>query len=561
MGRFIKIIRDLRLLLKEVKQNASAALVILLFKGLTEGVGLLFVLPLLAIAGVSELDTSNSQLIKFIQQNFETMGLSISVTTVLIIYFLIMCFYAILSYSQGLITVQINKRVVDRWRNILFERITYASWSSLQRIKGSDLQALLTSDVRRFASISNQTIQLVGTLILMTIYLFLSFTLSIQLTLMSFIPIGILVFLSGPINKKTFKVGEDSVKHNKSMQSSIVEHLASIKLVKSYQKEHEHLVEFQENSLATEKQAVAFVKASGRTKLLFDVLASFVIVVYIFIAFNTVSLPISELLLLIFIFARIIPRVSKLARAYQQILNNLPSFEATQQAIHILSQEKEPTGTLSSSVFKKELKFENVSFSYGSKEVLRNFNCSIPANKTTIILGSSGAGKSTLIDLLMGFLKVESGSILVDNTSLSELDPASWKSGIAYVPQDAFLFHKSIRENLRWVDSTVDESALWNALEQAGGQEFVQLLPNGLDTVVGDRGMQISGGERQRIALARALLRKPQLLILDEATNAIDDKNEELIYNALEHLKNEMTILIVAHRSSLVKLAEKVIRL
>jgi len=557
----LNFIKNLVQLLEKVKASAFLALVILVFKGLTVGAGLLLIVPLLEVAGLSHSDASNSQLIQFVSQVFEGTSLSFSLVNVLAIYFVFMCFYAAVNYGQGLLTAQINKRIVDRWRIVLFERLTYASWASIQKIKGSDLQALLTNDIKRFASISNQTIQLLGTIILITTYLVISLLLSVQLTFLSLIPLGILVLLSRPINRKTYRLGEDTVKHNKAMQSSITEHLGAIKLVKTYQKEKAHLKEFQDKSSATEKQLIVFTKASGRTKLLFEVLAAAVIVAYIFIALSLFHLQVSELLLLIFIFARLLPRVSKLVGAYQQIIHNLPSFEATKTIIDALKQEEGPAGKPASLKFDKELRFESVSFSYTNKEIIRDFNCSIPANKTTIILGRSGVGKSTMIDLVLGLHQPKSGQISVDGIPLRSINQKEWRAQVAVVPQDAFLFNRSILENVRWSNPDAEDYEIEMALKQAGAFEFIQQLPEGLKTMAGDRGMRLSGGERQRIALARALLRKPQILILDEATNAVDDIHEEIIYNAIRDLKGKMTIIIVAHRSKLLDLADVHIRL
>jgi ABC-type multidrug transport system fused ATPase/permease subunit len=186
---------------------------------------------------------------------------------------------------------------------------------------------------------------------------------------------------------------------------------------------------------------------------------------------------------------------------------------------------------------------------------------SITANKTTALLGPSGVGKSTLIDLILSLQQPTKGQLFVDGISLNQIDQNQWRSQIAFVPQDAFLFHTSILENLTWAKPNATTEEIEIALKQAGAFEFIQQLPKGLDTLVGDRGTNLSGGERQRIALARALIRKPQLLILDEATSAVDDKSENLIKEALGQLSGKMTIIIVAHRSSLVELANFQIKL
>ena len=246
---------------------------------------------------------------------------------------------------------------------------------------------------------------------------------------------------------------------------------------------------------------------------------------------------------------------------FQQILNNLPSFETTLETIDQLDKEKQVQTGEAFHQLQNKIKVQSVSFSYGENQLFNQLSFSIPANKITALLGPSGVGKSTLIDLILFLQQPTEGEIFVDDISLNQIDQNQWRSQIAFVPQDAFLFHTSILENLTWAKPNSTTKEIEIALKQAGALEFVQQLPSGLNTLVGDRGTNLSGGERQRIALARALIRKPQLLILDEATSAVDDMSENIIKEALGQLSGKMTIIIVAHRSKLVDLADNIIQL
>lgn len=550
------------LLFKGVRKKSFVALFLLIFMGITEGISLLLIIPLLGIAGIENVEVSSNKLVVFVKSFFESTGISLSVINVLLLYVVIMTLTALLRYFQSINTASINQQIVIYWRNTFFRKLSYASWSSIQSVKSSEIQNTLTLEIRKFGNISNQSIQFVGTLILIAVYLVVSGFVSPTLTLIALAPVLIMALLNRPINKKSSSLGKSTVKYNQQLQGIILEQLIALKLVKSYGKEEQQIAEFEDANFQVEKKVIAFTTTTQKTKAIFDIVAAIIIAIYIYVAVVIFKTAITELLLLIFIFARLLPKSTKLVNNYQQILNNLPALEATLLTLSKLKNEKrEFEKNNESFIITNEITFEEVCFSHGSNLVLNHLNFSIAALQTTVIKGSSGAGKSTTIDLIMGLQKPKSGKILIDGKVLNELNCSDWKESIAYVPQEAFLFHKSIRENLQWVNPDVDEQAIWNALEQAGATDFVKLLPNGLETIVGDRGTQISGGERQRIALARALVRQPKLLILDEATNAVDDHNEQLIKNALHKLHGKMTIIIVAHRSTLIDLADHVIEL
>jgi ATP-binding cassette subfamily C protein len=191
--------------------------------------------------------------------------------------------------------------------------------------------------------------------------------------------------------------------------------------------------------------------------------------------------------------------------------------------------------------------------------VLHDVSFDIPTRWTTALVGPSGAGKTTLADLVMGLIAPASGTITIDGRPLVGEDRTRWRESVAIAPQDPFLFHDTIRANLLWARPEATERDLWSALGLAAAAAFVEALPAGLDTIVGDRGARVSGGERQRIALARALLREPELLVLDEATSSLDTEHELAIRQALHSLHGNVTVLVIAHRLSTVSHADTIV--
>ncbi len=207
-----------------------------------------------------------------------------------------------------------------------------------------------------------------------------------------------------------------------------------------------------------------------------------------------------------------------------------------------------------------EIKFRNVSFSYEKdREILQNLSFTINSGTSTAIVGPTGAGKSTLSKLLFRFYDVTEGSILLDDQDIRNITQNSLRQNIGVVPQDTVLFNDTIRYNIKYGRLDASDDDIYKVIDQAQLTDFISDLPDGLDTIVGERGLKLSGGEKQRVAIARTLLKSPPILILDEATSALDTLTESEIKGALDNLSQKRTSLIIAHRLSTVIDADKII--
>jgi ABC-type multidrug transport system fused ATPase/permease subunit len=213
---------------------------------------------------------------------------------------------------------------------------------------------------------------------------------------------------------------------------------------------------------------------------------------------------------------------------------------------------------------KGAIEFRNVSFSHNRDTVpvpaLRNVSFTIRKGKSVALVGASGAGKSTLVDLIPRIYEPSSGAILIDGEPLESYEIVSLRQRIAFVTQESVLFHDTVRANIEFgLDAPLGDAELRDCLVKSHCAEFVDRLPAGVDTIIGERGMQISGGQRQRLALARALAQKPEILILDEPTSALDSISEAAIQASLKSFHGEMTMLIVAHRLATIRDADLIV--
>ena len=252
--------------------------------------------------------------------------------------------------------------------------------------------------------------------------------------------------------------------------------------------------------------------------------------------------------------------IGGLASVYAQLQK---AVGATETIFSLMDEEPELVGGEDVTPAQVEgISFKEVQFSYPSRPdvpVIQGLSFELPKGQTLALVGKSGSGKSTVASLLMRFYQSQGGQISSGADALESYDLQAWRKSLALVPQDVLLFGGSIRENITYGKTSATEEEIIQAAKEANAWEFIEGFPEGLDTKVGDRGVQLSGGQRQRIAIARALLKDPQLLILDEATSALDSESERLVQEALDRLMQGRTSVVIAHRLSTIRKAHQIL--
>ncbi len=270
---------------------------------------------------------------------------------------------------------------------------------------------------------------------------------------------------------------------------------------------------------------------------------------------------ISSLLTYIALTYRFGTRIQEAMRAIGDASLHFGSIKKFNEILEEENKEYLSSSSNSMTCWNKDIVFDNVSLKYphSSNYALKNISFSITKGSTVAIVGASGAGKSSILDLLLKLYEPNHGEILIDSQPLASISRESWLKKLGVVSQDSFLFNGSIDENIRFGDLEATDEAILKSSFSAGISNFIKQLPNKYETVVGDKGYKLSGGEKQRISLARALLRNPEILILDEATSNLDSFSENLIQNSLENLDKGKTTITVAHRLSTITHADKII--
>ncbi|MGC6465406.1 MAG: ABC transporter ATP-binding protein [Akkermansiaceae bacterium] len=270
------------------------------------------------------------------------------------------------------------------------------------------------------------------------------------------------------------------------------------------------------------------------------------------------SMKPGELLMFFLLLSLFYEPVGKLHQLNQMALS---SRAAADRVFEILDSEDEPDAVSGSPLptpLKGSVTFDKVDFSYDEQPTLHQVSLEARPGQTIALAGTTGAGKSTIVNLLCRFYEYDQGSVTIDGVELNTLSKNSLRDAIGYVTQEAFLFNGTVRENLALARRKASDAELWKALEAARAADFVRDLPNQLDTNVGERGVKLSGGEKQRLSIARALLKDPPILLLDEATASVDNQTELLIQQALDELMKNRTSIVIAHRLSTIQNADRI---
>lgn len=489
-----------------------------------------------------------------------------NVSTVVIALFILFAAQSIFSFFRVVIFTNVTENTLRDVRKDAFSRLVHMPMDFFNQNKVGELTSRVSADITQVQETLRTTIaeffrQIFTIVIGIIILAIISWKLA--LIMLASVPVvAIVAVLFGRFIRKLSKEAQDETANSNSI---LEESLMGISNVKAFTNETMLVRRF---SSAIDQIRKLNVK-SGLWRgifvsfIIFCVFGAIVLVIWQGILMTQGPDPtlnskdfFSFIMYTIFMGASI----SAIPDMYANIQKTIGATENLMSIINKESELELMKGELKP-IISGKIRFENVQFSYPQRndlEVLKGIDLHVEQNQTIALVGSSGAGKSTIASLLLNYYPLTGGSILFDETPIEKIDLKYLREHMAIVPQEVLLFAGSIRENILFGKENATDAEIIDAAKQANAWEFIQTFPEGLETAVGDRGIQLSGGQKQRVAIARAILKNPTILILDEATSALDSESEKLVQDALQTLMKGRTSIVIAHRLSTIRSADRI---
>ena len=477
--------------------------------------------------------------------------------------FVIWGFESIFEYAYKIYWRSLAQSVEHKLRIGVYSHIQKLDLDFFEEEQSGNLMSILNDDVNqleRFLDIgANDIIQIVTTVIAIS---FLFFALSPIIGAIIIVPIIFVVYSSIKFQKKLEPKYASVREQVGILNGKLLNNLSGITTIKAYVAERLEVKKVEEHSNNYQKSnRSAILVSSAFSPLIRMVIVTGFIGMLLVGGFLTLSgnLEVAEYSVIIFLIQRLLWPLTRLGETFDQYQRAMASVN---RALGILKKEpniKDGTVSVPCEVIRGKVTFETVGFKYHKrKKILNSFTVKIEAGQMVAFVGMTGAGKSTLVKLLLRFYDAQEGTIYLDDIDIKNLKLSSLRNSIGLVSQDTFIFDGSIGENIIYGKQNATKKEVKEAAKIAEIHDFILSLPNQYETKVGERGQKLSGGQRQRISIARAVLKKSPILILDEATSNVDNETEALIQLSLEKIGKNRTTILIAHRLSTVKNADKI---
>jgi ABC-type multidrug transport system fused ATPase/permease subunit len=542
-------------------KRAFAVLVVLgILGGLLESLGVSVLIPLFAHILQQPLPEGTSFIVDAFNWFFDITGLDLRLRVLLPLVFIAFALRAVVQWAFEYVRTSITTDYERNLRRDLYRKFLNAEWSFLVKQKlghtENDIMLGVSTTTRLFGGFANSILNITT----LAAYVVVAMAISVEITLATLLIGGVVLFVFRPFLRRTRKYGGAMLSMGKQLAHDINERVVGLKSIKANGRERavaESMYEiFDKFRLVRLQQTMS---RAVTTAAIQPITVLFIGLVFVY-AFNRPGFELSSFIVIIFLIQRIFLYVDRAQATLHEMNQQIPFASSVMKFMAEFDAHKETSRGTKPFSFTNKITFENVTFNYRPKNVvLKGIDVTINHGETVGIIGPSGAGKTTVADLLLRLLRPASGAITVDGIPLEEISLEDWRENVAYVSQEFFLLNDTIFANVRFYDEHITEADVHDAIKSVGLTDVVAALPQGIHTVVGERGLDLSAGQRQRIALARALVRDPDILVLDEATSALDGESEQAIHEALQALHGTMTMVIIAHRLTTVMETDKVV--
>ena len=616
MKHYRFIVKTFGLLKEHQPWKLVLIFVLTLVQGVTSGFSIVLLIPLLQLLSIGGGEPDG---IALTIRNFaEGAGIEITIGSILMVYMVLLTFSALIQYWKAILDARYQQTFIYTLRRRLFRKIIMADWQLLNnRSKTNHLQ-VLTNEVPNLANYYFYYLRLFTTVIMTGAYTLYALFISLRFTLVIIGVGAVLFFLLRRFLSRSFRLGQGYVDSYNRLLKYIDDFWQTVKIAKVHSSEDYYYNRFNEASTSLLDMEFRMQRNWSLPQLIQKIAGLLVLVGVVWFGYRSGAVPMASFVILILLFSRIFPQMIAMNTDLSMIIANVPSVKLVMQLDADLpdagisgerrgvSREKGERRAKSAERRERSpergveltegIRLEGITFSYPDGERLfDDFNAEIRANTITGIVGQSGRGKTTLIDLVAGLQKPDAGRVLIDGVALDEDLLPRWKAGLGYLPQDPFFIDGTMRENLVWdsapaaggsglpgkrgtrsngaddgarnrvsgdaAGTGISDEEIMAALEQVNAAHLVKRFRKGLDAFVVNWHTSFSGGECQRLALARVLLRKPSVLLLDEATSSLDAENEATVMEVLARLKERVTIVFVTHRESVTRWFDEIIKL
>ena len=464
--------------------------------------------------------------------------------------------------AQSLLAAKLSQAIVKQMRHDLFKKIDNLSIKYLDTHSNGDIMSRMTNDVENVSNTVSQSLgslvsgvlTVIGTIAIMFYYCW-------QLTLITMLTVFLTIFVTGKMSKMMRKVYRKRSQMLGALNGHSEEMITGYKSIVAYNKQDDVIDEFNKTSDELTKVSIKAEILGGSMGPIMNCISniSFVIVAAFGGFFSLKGLISVGKISAFIIYAKQFSRpINEIAMLYGSLQTAIAGAE---RVFSLMDQpDEDNSGMLPMENVKGEVSFKNVNFSYvPEKQVLFDFNLDVKPGQKIALVGATGSGKTTVVNLLMRFYPVDSGEILVDGVNIMDIKRDELRKNIAIVLQDTVLFSDTIENNIKYANPEADDSQMIYAAEMSNSQYFIERLPEKYKTYLKQAGAGLSQGQRQLLAIARAILADPKILILDEATSSVDTRTEKRIQDAMVNLMKNRTSLIIAHRLSTIRDADKIV--